>query len=204
MKTTNDHIKYWQERKIDWKTQYFDTHGHPHRELILKALSQFSFRSLLEVGCGAGANLVRIKIAFPWVEIGGMDVSADAIETARKNLPQVTHLDTSPAHNIFLSDKSVDVTLTDACLIYVGHFTIGKAIEELKRVSRGHIVLCEFHSESIWQRLKLLYKTGYYAYNYKKLLKRHGFYDVQVKKIPKEAWPGTPWEEHGYIITASL
>ncbi len=202
MKTTKQHSKYWAERKIDWKTQYFDTHGHPHRELILHALAKFRFGSVLEVGCAAGANLLRIKFGFPGIQLGGVDISKDAIEVARQQLPGA-HLDVGPAHSIFLSDKSVDITLTDACLIYIGPGMITKTLQEIKRVTRKHIVFNEFHCKGRWQRLKLLWNTGYYAYDYEKLLEKAGFYDIEIQKIPPQAWPGTPWEQFGYIITAS-
>ena len=121
MKTSKSHLNYWRDRQIDWQTRYFDTHGHPHRELILRALSFFRFNSLLEVGCGAGANLLRIMYAYPRVQVGGFDISADAIKVAKKNLPKAYHLDTSPAHDLFISDKSADVIITDACLITWDH-----------------------------------------------------------------------------------
>lgn len=204
MKTSNSHLQYWKNRSIDWKTSYFDTHSHPHRELILRSLAQFRFNSLLEIGCGAGANLLRIMFAFPHVQVGGFDINEDAIKTARQNLPKAFHLDNSPAHKIFISDKSVDVILTDACLIYIGPFMIHRVMKEIQRVARSHVVFCEFHSESLFERIKLYFKTGYFAHNYKKLLHKKGFYDIQVKKIPEKAWPDTMWGKYGYIISASL
>lgn len=204
MKTSKSHLNYWKDRKIDWKKEYFDTHGHPHRELILKALSYMRFQSVLEIGCGAGANLLRILFAFPGTQVGGFDISPDAIKTAKENLPKAYHLDTSPAHDLFISSKSTDVIITDACLIYMGPIMIHRVIKEIKRVARGHIVFCEFHSPSFLDRIKLYWKTGYFAHNYLKLLKHHGFYDIQIRKIPPKFWPGTPWEQYGHIITASL
>lgn len=202
--TTNKHIKYWKNRKIDWKTRYFDTHDHPHRELILRELARQSFGSILEVGCASGPNLLRILYGFPGVQIGGCDVSEDAIKTAKELLPQAAQLDVSPAHDIFLSDKSVDVTLSDACMIYVGSGMIKKTLNEIKRVTRTRIVFCEFHSESLYQRTRLKLQSGYNAYNWKKLLEKNGFHDVELKKIPKKVWPGTPWQEFGFIISATL
>lgn len=204
LKTSRSHAQWWAHRKIDWATRYFDTHGHPHRELILQALSMIRWKSILEVGCGAGANLLRILIAFPGAQVGGFDISVDAIQTAKEKLPKAYHLDTSPAHDLFISDKSCDVILTDACLIYMGPLMIRKVIKEIRRVARGNVIFCEFHSTSFWHRLWLYGKTGYFSHNYLKLLKRYGFYDVQVRKIPAKYWPGTPWETEGYIITASL
>lgn len=204
IKTTKQHIDYWKNRELDWRTQYFDTHGHPHRELILRAMAKYEFGSVLEVGCASGPNLLRIHYGFPGVQLGGCDVSEDAIKTARELLPQASHLDVSPAHDIFLSDKSVDLTLSDACMIYVGRRMIKKTLKEIKRVTRKNIVFCEFHSDSLYQRTRLQLQSGYYAYNWKKLLEKNGFYNVELYKIPQKVWPGTPWQEFGFIVTASL
>lgn len=196
-------MNYWKNRQIDWQTQYFDTHGHPHRELILQEMAKFRFGSVYEVGCGGGANLLRIVFGFPGVQIGGSDINADAIEVARKNLPGA-HLDVAPAHKIFMSDKSIDLTLTDALLIYIGRDKIAQTLNEIRRVTRRNVVFCEFHSKSFWQRTKLSLTTGYKIYDYTNLLEKHGFSDVEVRKIPAKLWPDTTWAEHGYIVTAAV
>lgn len=202
MKTTKQHTKYWSERQLDWTKEYFDTHGHPHREILMRAMARFRFGSVFEVGCASGPNLLRIHYAFPGVQLGGCDVSADAIKSAKEHIPN-SHLDVSPAHDIFMSDKSVDMTISDACLIYVGRGMINKTLQEIKRITRKNVVFCEFHSESLYQRTRLQYQSGYYAYNWKKLLEKNGFYDVEVYKLPAKVWPGTPWQEFGFIISAS-
>lgn len=203
MKTTKGHIKYWKDRELDWKTQYFDTHGHPHRELLMRTMARFRFGSVFEVGCASGPNLVRIHYGFPHVQFGGCDVSEDAIKFAKDAFPKA-FLNVSPAHDIFLSDKSVDMVISDACLIYVGRNMINKTLQEIKRVTRRNIVFCEFHSDSLYQRTRLQLESGYYAYNWKKLLEKNGFFNIEMRKIPKEVWPGTPWEEFGFIISASI
>lgn len=203
MKTTKHHEKYWRNRKIDWKKDYFDTHGHPHRELILRAMARYRFGSVFEIGCASGPNLLRMHYAFPGVQLGGCDISADAINSARLNVP-FAHLDVCAADNVFMSDKSIDMVVTDACLIYVGRRKIHKTLEEIKRITRRSIVLCEFHSPSFFQRTRLYLQSGYYAYNWKKLLEKHGFFNISIQKIPQKVWPGTPWQEFGYIITASI
>jgi hypothetical protein len=81
---------------------------------------------------------------------------------------------------------------------------IKKVLGEMVRITRNNVVLCEFHSKSWWKRLVLRWKTGYNAHDYRKLLEELGCYDIQIAKIPKEFWEGTPWEEWGYIITAKV
>ena len=197
--STKRHRKYWSERKIDWKTSYLDTWDHPHRALIVEALKTMPWVSLWEVGCGPGANLVKITKELPGKQLGGSDVNEDAIELARKVFLNGLFR-TESAEDLLMSDRSVDVILSDAALIYIDPRSIHKVMNELTRVARNHLVLCEFHSGNWFKRWFFRLKTGYNAYNYRKLLEKHGCYDISVFKIPKEVWPGTPWQTWGHII----
>lgn len=203
MKTTNKHTKFWEERKIDWNKEYLQTWNHPHRQLIIWALQSFEWFSLWEVGCGPGANLVRIWKQWPDRQIGGSDVSKDAIDLARKTF-HGGKFHVESAEDLLLSDKATDVVLSDACLIYVSPLKIDKAIKELTRVARNRIVLCEFHSTNILARWWFRWKTGYNAYNYQTLLEKHGCYDIQMVKITKDFWDGEPWTKWGYVISAKI
>lgn len=198
---TNKHTKYWRNRKINWEQSYLLADGamnHPHRDLIIKRLSEIQWRSMLEVGCGAGANLVRIKQQWPAADVGGIDINLDAIKVASKYLPKAKFMDVGDPRDIFLTDRSVDVVLSDACLIYFGPWQVRKALKDMKRVARGHLVLCELHSE------KKVWFSRYNIHNYRKLLEELDCYNIRIEKIPKEVWPGTPWEEYGHIISATF
>lgn len=194
-KTTRQFRKYWRNRKIDWRQAYCNpddprfTINHPHRNLIMEVLKRMRFGSLIEVGCASGANLYRIHKEFPKVAIGGIDISHDAIETAKEILPDADVLEQSDITKIFLSDKSVDVVLSDMCFIYIDPLHINKAIKEVKRVARNYVVFLEFHSRSWWKRLEFRFRTGYHVYNWFKLLEKHGFYDVEVLRLSKNDWP---------------
>ena len=201
-KSTNYFRKYWKNRKIDWHEGYF-TPEHPHRQLIIDALKQFKFRSVLEVGCGAGANLYKIKQNFPNVDVGGLDWNAAAIEEAKVMLPRVAVLQVGEANDIFLSDRGADILLSDHCLIYLDSANVNKAIKEFKRIARNGIVLCEFHSANFFKRLLIKLTSGYNTYDYQKLLKKYGFYDIEITPLSVKDWPDTE-KENGLrcIITA--
>jgi ubiquinone/menaquinone biosynthesis C-methylase UbiE len=202
-KTTEKHKAYWSQRKIDWKEAYASTWNHPHRQMIVDALRGMKFTQLLELGCASGPNLIRITKEFPGVQVGGIDISADAIETARGILPPNAVLDVGSADNCFFADKCTDVVLADACLIYLGPEKIDQVMKEMRRVARKHVVLVEFHEPSWWRRLAVWWKSGYFAYDYEKLLKKHGFWDIEIKRIPEEVW-GYPWSTFGAVITAKI
>ena len=192
----------WETRKIDWEKHYYATWDHPHRHVLVSILAQIPFLSLWEVGVGGGANLVKILKTIPKkVQLGGCDVNEDAVEFCRSKFNgAIFHHE--PGDNMLMSDKSVDIVLTDMTLIYVKN--IDDYIKEFKRVARSHVVLCEFHSTSFFKRLLARWR-GYNVYDYRKLLERHGFYNIQVVHIPEAYWPGTDKNtEFRSIITAQL
>lgn len=202
-KTTEQHSEYWKRRKIDWIKSYTDTWNHPHRNLIVWMLKSIPFYSLWEVGCGGGANLVKLVKELPNRQYGGSDVSADAIKACQTVMRGgMFHVESGD--NLLMSDKSVDVILSDMCLIYVDPFKIRRYLKEFKRVGRNYVVLCEFHSDSWWKRLKARF-GGYHVYNYRKLLEGMGYYDIMVQHIPEDLWPGTDNNtEFRSIITARI
>lgn len=212
VKTTEQHKKFWQERKIDWEKDYLATWTHPHRQLISWVLSTFHWVSLWEVGCGPGPNLMKIVKDFKPTEenprqLGGSDINPEAIELARKTFVG-GRFHVESVEDMLLSDDATDVVLSDAALIYIGPTKIKKALGEIVRITRTRVVLCEFNSTSPWKRLLLRWKTGYNAYDYKELLEELGCYDVQLYKIPPEGWPGSKagdgWYDFGTIITARV
>ncbi len=203
MRFFNNHKKYWTERKINWQTSYLDTANHPHRDIIVQVLKTFQWRSLWEVGCASGPNLLKIHANFPQAELGGNDLNADAIELAKKTF-RGGIFEVSSADEICMSDKACDVILTDVTLIYVGPTKIKKTLREFKRMARNRIILVEFNSTSWWKRLKTKIMDGYNVYNYRTLLENLGYYDILITKIPVKYYPGAGSNHKDFIsiITA--
>lgn len=201
--STNKHTKYWKDRKINWQESYQSTWDHPHRSLIVWMIKSIPFISLWEVGCGGGANLIKITNELKGKQLGGSDINEDAIKLCRETFQGgLFHVESGD--NLMMSDKSVDIILSDMCLIYVDPIKIDKYLNEFKRVARNYIVLCEFHSNSWWKRQRARL-GGYHIYNYKKRLEKLGYYDIMVQHIPEQYWPGTDKNtEFRSIITAKL
>lgn len=186
MKTTETNKTYWRQRKIDWKKHYLDTWNHPHRQLIVDILKITNFGSLWEVGCGSGPNILRIVKEMPTKQLGGSDINADAIKLAKETFTGGM-FNVESGDNMMMSDSSTDIILSDMVLIYVGAMSIKKYLKEFKRVARQRVILVEFHSESLLERIVARFK-GYNVYNYKTLLEKLGFYDIIIYKIPEHYW----------------
>lgn len=211
-RTTKKHSEYWRNRVINWEESYTSTWNHPHRALICEVLKTIPlWKSIFEIGCGAGANLIKIFKTFEDVElvpglgkgpqVAGVDINGDAIKEA-KRLFTNANFKVRSGDDTRMSDSSTDVVLTDRVLIYVSPRDIDRYIEEIKRIGRKWIVLCEFHETSWFKRIKLRFVSGYFAHDYVKLLQRHGFYDIILYRIPISLWPGDSYPS--YIIKAKI
>lgn len=198
--TTKQNETYWSKREGGWK-EYLETWRHPHRYFISHILKQINWFSLVELGCGSGANLRNIVEVLPNRNLGGIDINPKAIELAEKTF-KGGFFRVGSAEDVFMSDKSTDLVLTDMLLIYVAPFKIKKYLREIKRIARNHVVLCEFHHKSWWQRLKLRVFSGRHAYDYEKLLTKLGFWDVQAIKIPQ--FEEDNEQEFRYLIVARV
>lgn len=204
LQTSAKWTDWWKGRKIDWNTHYTATWTHPHRKAIVAHLARLPFLSLLEIGCGSGPNLIAIVKNLKGKQLAGVDINEDAIALAKKTFPNGM-FKVGRADDVMMSDKSVDVVLTDMCLIYTDKGNIEKHLREIKRLARNFVVFCEFHSAKWMDRLKLKFKEGYSAYDYKKLLEKQGFYDIYFYKIKPEDWPTSDLQpKYAYIIIAKV
>jgi ubiquinone/menaquinone biosynthesis C-methylase UbiE len=202
--TTTKWVNWWANRKLDWKVEYLDTWDHPHRSFIVAVLKSFPWLSLIELGCGSGPNLVKIVKSIPNRQIGGVDINPEAIALAEQTFRGGV-FKVGSADDVMMSDRSTDVVLTDMLLIYIGQLKVDNYIREIRRIARKYVVFCELHTTSPWKRLLLKFNSGYNAHNYKKLLTKHGFYDIEVYKVPKEAgWGGEPQDTFAHIIIAKV
>ena len=203
--STAQHSEWWKKREINFEAE-FDTWQHPHRLLICHFLSLLSWDNLMEIGFGGGANLRAIAGTFKGKRLVGTEINKKAIEHIRSsNKFKGLEVRECPATDLFMSDKGVQVALTDMVLIYVGPFSIIKALGEIKRTTTDYILLCEFHHKSWFKRWWLRIRTGYHSYNYKKLLERLGFYDIVIHPITKEQWPDAKYNaEFRHIVMAKV
>lgn len=78
--TVNDYYR-WHAPIYDW-TRWAFLFGRA--ELIRVAAQRVQPRRILEIGCGTGANLVRLARTFPGAEIEGIDLSSDMLAVARR------------------------------------------------------------------------------------------------------------------------
>lgn len=178
---------FWKYRHLwskGWPESYISEESlkHPHRRLLLDAVSKFEpFDSLLEYGCGPGANLFLLAKKYPKAKFYGVDVSKDALEKAIK-LPNIEYLTKK------VDWLQTDLFLTDACLIYKR--APWGIVDAIRSYGKGYIG-CEWHDE------KGTFGHGrHWVHNYRKL-----FPGCELRKLTWEDWQDDGWSTYGHIIT---
>ena len=58
-----------------------------HRLILLRMIESLEFKSLLDVGCGNGANLAALRSIYPQVKMAGTDISTQALSEMTTLLP---------------------------------------------------------------------------------------------------------------------
>ena len=177
---------FWRFRHLwdrNWTQGYTSKEAleHPHRKMILEAVARCEpFDTLLEYGCGPGANLSLLAEKYPEAAFVGLDISEVALREAIKR-PNILYRKEWP------SGFDFDIFLTDASLIYC------RNIQFTSRAIRRHCnayIGCEWHSDN-----GPFIDEGHWVHNYRKL-----FPGCKITKIPKEVWPGGGWEKYGSIV----
>ncbi|MBT3532664.1 MAG: class I SAM-dependent methyltransferase [Rhodospirillaceae bacterium] len=131
---------------------------------LMRLIEQLQPKSVLEVGCGIGINLLILAARFPDITFNGIDLTARGIASiqeisAQDTLPQVL-LDYSPepardaaAHRRIqvqqgsaaampYGDNEFDLIYSVAALEQMEAIR-PRVMAELKRVSRGHVAMVE-------------------------------------------------------------
>lgn len=134
-----------------------------YHELLLKELSKLDFESVLDVGCG------DLWLAYKLVgkDYMGFDLPTDL--------------------NGELPYESFDLVVSAAVLCTMRD--ISKAVENIKRIAKKHIVLVEFDGEP------KDYSTGDGS-SVRIMRDYNKEFGLKFKKIniPKEVWPGEGWQ----------
>jgi pseudaminic acid biosynthesis-associated methylase len=108
-------------------------------------LARHPIGSVLEVGCGQGANLGPISRILPPSDVWGVDVNATALERARLNSPGVNVV-TGVARELPFRDRFVDLVFTMGVLIHQPDAALPIVLAEIVRCSTRFILWGEYHA----------------------------------------------------------
>jgi spore coat polysaccharide biosynthesis protein SpsF len=108
-------------------------------------LTELEIGSVLEVGCGQGANLRPISRVLDPGSVWGIDINADALAIAAVQAPGV-HLVESRARTLPFEDGLVDLAFTVGVLIHQPEETLPTVISEIVRCSRRFVLWGEYYA----------------------------------------------------------
>ena len=205
--------KKWASRAME-SDQVISNVEHPHRHWLLNQFDALvPFSSVLEFGCGYGANVQLLARRFSDVEVVGLDINPIAIREGNARLAQLgierARLILGKGDDLSqFGDRSIDVVFTDATLLYIGPDQIRTVISEMKRISRRALLFIELHgcpdSHSDAQGLGVHTPDGWVR-DYRTLLNH--FFDnnsIMLTKIPVDIWQTGRWPVWGYLVEVTL
>lgn len=125
-------------------------------------------QSVLEIGCGAGRNLVHARRAMPELHIAGLDINPHAVKLAREQLPRADVRQGSLYDLGQFPDGSIDVVFSMGVLMHVAHDRVADVVRQMHRCASRAVVHLECHGPS--------YGFDYHKYprNYEELYRRIG------------------------------
>ncbi len=127
-----------------------------------RILDGLGVQRALEVGCNVGWNL-RYLSACGVSEVWGVEPQRYAIERARRRSPELTMVPGN-AFELPFRDAWFDLAFTSGVLIHIGPADLGRALDELHRVTRRWLVVVEYdspdeiavayrgHTDALWKR----------------------------------------------------
>ncbi len=174
MASTDDVRAYWNQHIHDLEITkhpvgsrgFFDDLDQYHFEklhhlLRLVAFDGYRGRSVLEVGCGAGVDLVRF--AQGGAEVTGVDLAPSAIDLARANFEQQglhAKLEVADGEHLPFPDNSFDFVFAHGVVQYTADPR--RLVEECRRVLKpgGEAVFQVYNRISWLNALGQLMKVG--------------------------------------------
>ncbi|OGH08933.1 MAG: hypothetical protein A2152_03500 [Candidatus Levybacteria bacterium RBG_16_35_6] len=105
---------------------------------IFNKLGGLEISSVLDVGCGEGFTLKKLKEKGIGKEFTGIDSSKEAIALGKNENPDLD-LQTGDIYNLKFRDKSFDLVISTEVLEHLEDPK--KALEELRRVSKKYLLL---------------------------------------------------------------
>ncbi len=148
----------------DWKLEY-------GKEAFRRMLGRISFVSVLEVGSNIGLNLWFLRELFgAEVKLWAVEPNRKAFEHLRKDSRiKVEKVWNVSAFELPLPAASVDLVFTAGVLIHIAPNDLGRATDEIVRVSRKYILCVEYFSHAPQEipyrgRSGLLYKRDFGAF----------------------------------------
>jgi SAM-dependent methyltransferase len=207
----------WKQRSHSHVRKGLENVLLPHRVwLVDKILSHLEITSqenevqvhpsVLEIGCGCGANLEVIARRAPLLRLVGVDISPASIAVGRERFAElglggITLIEGQADNLSAFADASIDVVFTDAMLLYIAPDKIYICIEEMRRIARRAIIFLEMHLDGIGS--DGFYTRDGFVRDYRELCKQLSN-DIKLTHMPTEKRPAGRWPNYGTLFEVTL
>ena len=161
----------------------------------LRRMPKHASARVLDVGCGTGELLRRLRAKYPSAPLAGLDPVAEMLEVAKGKLSGTEDLRIGYADNLPWPAATFDTVVSCNMFHYITHPVA--ALREMARVLRpgGTIVLTDWCDDYLACRvcnlyLRLTNRAFYKTYRQKEclaLLRQAGFSNIQLERY-KISW----------------
>lgn len=128
------------------------------QDFLAQRIVKLEAKSILEIGCSTGENLVAVHNLDPTIMLYGVDASDKAILYGQKNFKYlnlcIEDICSANAFDAF-GDESMDLVFTSGTLLYQSEKTMDAIIEQIYRIARNYIIHVECHERGKCRRHQL-------------------------------------------------
>lgn len=180
-------VAYTDRNETDWRTRTKAFH---------RMLQDLEIRSVLEVGCNRGHNLVALRQILGGVALAAVEPNPHALRVDRSATSAVAEVCAATVFELPFVDRRFDLVFTAGVLIHIAPPDLPAAIAEIYRVSRHYILAVEYYAseESVIAyrgKKDLLWKRDFlrhYLTQFPQLaLRRNGFW------APEDGFDNCHW-----------
>jgi len=146
----------------DTALRYDEMHVHENDEhsfalrFMTSVLDYLEIKSILDIGCGTGRGLLKIRKEMPHITVVGVEPSAELRAVGHSNGLLDTQLIDGDAMDLAFSDGSFDLVCEFGALHHIP--VPSKAVSEMLRVSRKAIFISDCNNFGQGTRLPRLLK----------------------------------------------
>ena len=112
-------------------------------EAIFGLVARSGAKTVLDAGCGEGFVTRYLAERDPALALTGIDLSPEAIAYAQRHFAHVANFDVGSVLQLPYGDSAFDTVVCSEVLEHVGDWR--RAIAELKRVARRHVIITVPH-----------------------------------------------------------
>jgi ubiquinone/menaquinone biosynthesis C-methylase UbiE len=117
---------------------------------LAESFASYEPSSILELGCGAGRNLVAISNRLPEVKIAGVEINPAAVQLANAQFKGQTPVSLGNLYSDLsaFADDSMDIVFTCGVLMHVPHDKVVAILRQMHRIARRAVIHFELHGPS--------------------------------------------------------